>query len=206
MIKLSVNVNKVATVRNSRGGQLPSRDRGGARRASTPARRASRFIRVPTSGTSDARTCTRSPRELAPLKRRASSTTSKAIPARIPRAGAGGQAGSVHAGAGACPARSRARRAGRRHARRELRAIVARSEGAPACASACSSIPSRRRFAGRATIGADRVELYTEPFARAFERGPRRRQRQLREVRAAADLAHELGLGVNAGHDLDLGT
>ena len=33
------------------------------------------------------------------------------------------------------------------------------------------------------TMGADRVELYTEPFARAFERGPGCRGRQLREVR-----------------------
>jgi pyridoxine 5-phosphate synthase len=55
-----------------------------------------------------------------------------------------------------------------------------------------------------ADVGADRVELYTEPFARAFERG----QTQARESFAlyirAAELAHSLRLGVNAGHDLDL--
>ena len=56
-----------------------------------------------------------------------------------------------------------------------------------------------------ASIGADRVELYTEPFARAFERGAgaARGDRSPRYV-DAAELAHSLGLGVNAGHDLDL--
>jgi pyridoxine 5-phosphate synthase len=53
-------------------------------------------------------------------------------------------------------------------------------------------------------VGADRVELYTEPFARAFERGPTAAQESFRHNPAAAELAHALGLGVNAGHDLDL--
>ncbi len=54
------------------------------------------------------------------------------------------------------------------------------------------------------TIGADRVELYTEPFARAFERGPDAAVKSFEQYSAAANLAHELGVGVNAGHDLDL--
>ena len=53
-------------------------------------------------------------------------------------------------------------------------------------------------------VGADRVELYTEPFARAFERGPEAARDSFRVFTAAAELAHSLGLGVNAGHDLDL--
>ena len=55
-----------------------------------------------------------------------------------------------------------------------------------------------------ADVGADRVELYTEPFARAFERGPEAARDSFRVYAAAAELAHSLGLGVNAGHDLDL--
>lgn len=55
-----------------------------------------------------------------------------------------------------------------------------------------------------ASSGADRVELYTEPFARAFERGPAAAQASFEEYASAARLAHTLGLGVNAGHDLDL--
>lgn len=53
-------------------------------------------------------------------------------------------------------------------------------------------------------MGADRVELYTEPFARAFERGPDFAAASLARYAETAQLAHELGLGVNAGHDLDL--
>jgi pyridoxine 5-phosphate synthase len=54
------------------------------------------------------------------------------------------------------------------------------------------------------TMGADRVELYTEPFARAFERGPDAAAASFSKYSAAANLAHDLGVGVNAGHDLDL--
>jgi pyridoxine 5-phosphate synthase len=53
-------------------------------------------------------------------------------------------------------------------------------------------------------VGADRVELYTEPFARAFERGPAAADASFGQYAAAAELAHTLGLGINAGHDLDL--
>jgi pyridoxine 5-phosphate synthase len=55
-----------------------------------------------------------------------------------------------------------------------------------------------------ASVGADRVELYTEPFARAFDRGPDLGMRAFAQYAAAARAAHALGLGVNAGHDLDL--
>jgi pyridoxine 5-phosphate synthase len=55
-----------------------------------------------------------------------------------------------------------------------------------------------------ADLRADRVELYTEPFARAFERGDPDRQRSFEQYAAAAEDAHARGLGVNAGHDLDL--
>jgi pyridoxine 5-phosphate synthase len=55
-----------------------------------------------------------------------------------------------------------------------------------------------------AAAGADRVELYTEPFARAFERGRDAAARSFAGYAEAARLAHGLGLGVNAGHDLDL--
>ena len=53
-------------------------------------------------------------------------------------------------------------------------------------------------------VGADRVELYTEPFARAYERGPADAGASFEIYAGAARLAHERGLGVNAGHDLDL--
>jgi pyridoxine 5-phosphate synthase len=62
--------------------------------------------------------------------------------------------------------------------------------------------PAAVRWA--ADLGGDRVELYTEPFARAFERGPETAAASFAKYVAAAESAHQLGLGVNAGHDLDL--
>jgi pyridoxine 5-phosphate synthase len=55
-----------------------------------------------------------------------------------------------------------------------------------------------------ADLGADRVELYTEPFARAFEAGGAVLAASIAKYSDAARRAHEQGLGVNAGHDLDL--
>jgi pyridoxine 5-phosphate synthase len=55
-----------------------------------------------------------------------------------------------------------------------------------------------------AELGADRVELYTEPYARAFEQGGDAIEASLTRYRRAAERACSNGLGVNAGHDLDL--
>jgi pyridoxine 5-phosphate synthase len=55
-----------------------------------------------------------------------------------------------------------------------------------------------------ADAGANRVELYTEPFARAFERGSEAAEASFAVYAKSAELAHGCGLGVNAGHDLDL--
>jgi pyridoxine 5-phosphate synthase len=55
-----------------------------------------------------------------------------------------------------------------------------------------------------AASGADRVELYTEPFAKAFASSPEAGHVSFARYASAATLAHDLGLGINAGHDLDL--
>jgi pyridoxine 5-phosphate synthase len=52
-------------------------------------------------------------------------------------------------------------------------------------------------------IGADRVELYTEPFARSFRTG-QNLQETIGLYADAARAAVDAGLGVNAGHDLNL--
>lgn len=64
--------------------------------------------------------------------------------------------------------------------------------------------PTPEAIALAHSVGADRIELYTEPFARAFERGPEAAGRSLAVYAVAASQAHALGMGVNAGHDLDL--
>ena len=51
-------------------------------------------------------------------------------------------------------------------------------------------------------VGAQRVELYTEPYAAAW--GTAEQEAELIRFRDTARAAHALGVGVNAGHDLDL--
>ncbi|HJZ75484.1 MAG TPA: pyridoxine 5'-phosphate synthase, partial [Vicinamibacterales bacterium] len=63
-------------------------------------------------------------------------------------------------------------------------------------------VPEPIRWA--AAAGADRIELYTEPYARAFARGVAEGRQSFAAYAEAAQLAHSLGLGINAGHDLDL--
>lgn len=61
--------------------------------------------------------------------------------------------------------------------------------------------PSPRMVEGAKKIGADRIELYTEPYASHYHQD---RVAAVRPYIEAAKIAHGLGLGINAGHDLDL--
>lgn len=53
-----------------------------------------------------------------------------------------------------------------------------------------------------ATTGTDRIELYTESYASAFTKGLH--ETAIEPYKQAALVAHQIGLGINAGHDLDL--
>ena len=57
------------------------------------------------------------------------------------------------------------------------------------------------QMAAAKAVGADRVELYTEPYAAAW--GTAEQAEQLERYRATAQAALDAGLGVNAGHDLN---
>ena len=183
MIRLSVNVNKVATLRNSRGGRVPSvldavgvcldAGRAGHHRAS--ARR------------SPAHHAGRRARDRAGAARRVdrgSNSTSKAI--RGPSCSSSSRrCGRISArSCRSCRVRSRARPGWQPGAATDgLPDVVARLHGRAASASACSSIPMPEPIRWAASVGADRVELYTEPFARAFEQGPDRGGAVVRAVR-----------------------
>lgn len=52
-----------------------------------------------------------------------------------------------------------------------------------------------------ATTGTDRIELYTEAYAHQYLQN---KEAAIAPYAAAAQVAHKLGLGINAGHDLDL--
>jgi pyridoxine 5-phosphate synthase len=62
--------------------------------------------------------------------------------------------------------------------------------------------PDPERVTLAAQTGADRIEIYTEPYGAAF--GTARHRHELGRVGAAARAATAAGLGVNAGHDLNL--
>lgn len=62
--------------------------------------------------------------------------------------------------------------------------------------------PEPTAMATAASLGADRVELYTESYARAHEAGDF--EKTLRAFQETAEAAFAAGLGVNAGHDLNL--
>ncbi|MCU0869080.1 MAG: pyridoxine 5'-phosphate synthase [Burkholderiales bacterium] len=62
--------------------------------------------------------------------------------------------------------------------------------------------PEPAAMARARDVGADRIELYTEPYAAAH--GTPAQAASLARYAAAADAAHAAGLGINAGHDLNL--
>ncbi len=61
--------------------------------------------------------------------------------------------------------------------------------------------PSLKAVEGAANVGADRIELYTEAFAKQYSLGD---FEAIVPYDACAKLAHQLEMGVNAGHDLSL--
>jgi pyridoxine 5-phosphate synthase len=61
--------------------------------------------------------------------------------------------------------------------------------------------PELKMIQGAANVGADRIELYTEPYASHYHTD---NEKAVRPYVEAALLAKDLKLGLNAGHDLDL--
>ena len=198
-IKLSVNVNKVATLRNSRGGSEPDvREavsaciRAGAPGITVHPRADARHIR-----TSDVYAIAEllkssaqveyniegDPRpDLLELVLKVRPTQCTLVPVKP---------GEITSQAG-WPANTPVD---------ELGAIVASIKKLGVRVSIfVDPVPEAVKWA--AAVGGDRIELYTEPFARAFEAG--RGEASFSTYADAAELAHSLGLGVNAGHDLDL--
>jgi pyridoxine 5-phosphate synthase len=81
-----------------------------------------------------------------------------------------------------------------------LRPIIARLKSV-GCRVSLFMDASPSAMAGARAVGADRVELYTEPYAAAFARGD---ADATTPYAAAAQAAREAGLDINAGHDLNL--
>lgn len=60
--------------------------------------------------------------------------------------------------------------------------------------------PNERMIEGAKALGADRIELYTEAYAAQYSTSP---EAAIANYVSAAKFANELGIGINAGHDLD---
>ena len=202
MITLSVNVNKVATIRNSRGGNVPSvleavcvcidagvpgitvHPRADARHiTSADVRDISSHLqtlggRVEYNIEGDPR------QDLLDLVHEVKPTQCTLVPVRE---------GEITSQAGWSIDTPRD----------EMKAIVGTLRAAGIRVSVFVD-PEEAPVRWAAAVGADRVELYTEPYVRAFERGGEPARRSFASYVEAARLAHSLGLGVNAGHDLDL--
>jgi pyridoxine 5-phosphate synthase len=202
VVRLSVNVNKVATLRNSRGGRVPSV----LQAVQTCLEAGARGITV--HPRADARHITRAdvleiaeklaahrgvveyniegdPRpDLLDLVRQVKPDQCTLVPVRP---------GEVTSQAGWSPDRPAS----------VLGSVVASLKASGVRVSVFVD-PDEAAIRWAAATGADRIELYTEPYARAFERGGQDAARSFATYVAAAEQAHALGLGVNAGHDLDL--
>jgi pyridoxine 5-phosphate synthase len=61
--------------------------------------------------------------------------------------------------------------------------------------------PNPKMIEGAAETGTDRIELYTEHYAKMYSTTP---EKAIQPYAEAAKIAHSLGLGINAGHDLSL--
>jgi pyridoxine 5-phosphate synthase len=202
MVQLSVIVNKVASIRNSRGGNVPSvLDAvrvcvdAGAPGITVHPRADARHItctdvrevaaQLGTLGGGVEFNIEGDPRpDLLALVREVRPTQCTLVPVRP---------GEITSQAGWSPAGPR-----------EVMSAVVQGLRADGVSMSVFVDPEEAPIRWAADIGANRVELYTEPFARAFERGEESALASFALYARAAALANALGMGVNAGHDLDL--
>jgi pyridoxine 5-phosphate synthase len=202
MVRLSVNVNKVATLRNSRGGAVPSvldavrvcvdagvpgitvHPRADARHiTSTDVIEVAALLR-PLGGRLEFNIEGDPRRDLLALVREVKPTQCTLVPVRP---------GELTSQAGWSPETPREQMAG-----------VVKSLQDEGVRVSLFVDPEEDAIRWAAEMEADRVELYTEPFARAFERGQKAAEDSYAVYAHAATLANSFGLGINAGHDLDL--
>ena len=199
--RLSVNVNKVATIRNSRGGTVPSvvdavavcvaagspgitvHPRADARHVTSADVREIADALAPLRGTVEYNIEGDPRPDLLELVHRVRPDQCTLVPVRP---------GEITSQAGWSPETSF-----------EIAEVVCRLRD-DAIRVSLFVDPDADAVRWAASMGADRVELYTEPFARAFAQGEEPARRSFQLYSEVATLAHELRLGVNAGHDLDL--
>jgi pyridoxine 5-phosphate synthase len=199
MVNLSVNINKIAVLRNSRGGTMPSvtdaaraAERFGAQGITVHPRPDERHIRY-----SDVR-------ELAPIVTTEFNIEGNPVPSFVDLVLEVRPAqvtlvpdppGVLTSNAGWDTVANA----------EFLRGVVARFKAAGIRVSVFVD-PVVEMVRGAAEVGADRVELYTEAYAHEYAaaRNDAEREAAIAPYIAAAREARRAGLGLNAGHDLNL--
>lgn len=194
MTRLSVNINKIATIRNARGGNLPDVtkaaldiERFGAEGITVHPRPDERHIRY-----SDVR-------EIRPLVKTEFNIegnpipsfinlVSEVVPDQVTLVPDAQDAITSNAGWDTL-----------RH-REFLTEVIARFKALGIRTSVFVD-PVPEMVAGAKACGADRVELYTAAYAEQYSAGA---EKAIAPYLAAAEEARRIGLGLNAGHDLNL--
>lgn len=195
MTKLSVNINKVATIRNARGGNIPNVlqfaldcERFGAQGITVHPRPDERHIRY------------QDVRELKPMLTTEFNIEGNPIasftelvkevkPAQVTLVPDAENVLTSNAGWDTITNFS------------FLKDKVAEFQEAGIRVSIFIDADDLRRIEKAKEIGTDRIELYTESYASGYAKG---KETAVEKFVRAANYAHEIGLGINAGHDLSL--
>ena len=194
MTKLSVNINKIAVIRNSRGGNMPdvllaasNIERFGGQGITVHPRPDARHIRYDDVRNLKSLVTTELNIEGNPIDS-FTDLVMEVVPAQVTLVPDAADAITSNAGWNTI-------------AHREFLTEKVRLFKSKGIRVSIFVDPDVEMIRGAAECGADRIELYTENYARCY--ADDREQAIAPYVTAAAE-AHSLGLGINAGHDLNL--
>jgi pyridoxine 5-phosphate synthase len=194
MTKLSVNVNKIATLRNSRGGNVPNLlkvakdiELFGAQGITVHPRPDERHIRYQDARDLKKLVTTEYNIEGNPIKK-FMDLVIEIQPTQVTLVPDALDAITSNAGWDTIENRSLLREVISTFKKNQIRTSIFVD-------------PDSKMVEGAAETGTDRIELYTESYAKAFSKGD---QKGIAPFIKAAQIATQLGLGINAGHDLSL--
>ena len=195
MTRLSVNINKIATIRNARGGNVPDVELAavrceefGAQGITVHPRPDERHIRYADVRQIRPLIKTEFNIEGNPTVQSFVDLVLEVVPDQVTLVPDGHNAITSNAGWDTI-------------ANRELLTDLCKKFKAKGIRTSIFIDPDPEMARGAAACGADRVELYTADYAEQFPAGP---EKAIARYVEAAKAAREAGLGLNAGHDLSL--
>lgn len=195
MTKLSVNINKIATLRNSRGGSQPNVvqvaidcEKFGAEGITVHPRPDERHIRYQDVYDLKAIVTTEFNIEGNPTEKKFVELVLANKPTQVTLVPDALNAITSNAGWDTITHRER------------LKDLVATFKSV-GCRVSIFVDPIEAMVEGAAETGTDRIELYTESYAHDYLKN---REAAIKDYISAAKVAEQVGLGVNAGHDLSL--